>query len=352
MTTQAGIPTGYRRNLALEVLDFNEDGTIVEVVYTADGVPQVGRLDPYVRVEGETMNAELGIETEPCSDGGMNVTDIDAGDWIRVRGVDFGASGARSFGARVASASAGGTIEVRLGGENGTLAGTCTVPSTGGPQIWSTTSCDVTGATGVTDVTLKFTGANFNVDSWQFVAMDGGMGGAGGQSSAGQGGLPGGGASGTAGGGAGGTMPSSGGASSGGVSGGGAGAPGGTGNASGAGGTGPGAGGGATSAGASGAFAASGTGAAGTTSSGGTGMAGGPVAGASGGTRPVPRVSEDAGCACRASRHRASSFHGLLALLALVGTFAGRRCPSLVWTSTSSGFRRNVGARRRSSRAR
>ncbi len=187
VATEAGTPTTYKRNIALEVLNFETDGTIREVTYTTDGVPQVGRLDPYVRVEAETMNAQSGIETEPCDDGGMNVTAIQNGDFTRVRGVDFGASGAREFSARVASNATGGSIELRLAEEDGMLAGTCMVPNTGGPQTWATTTCDVTGATGVKDLYLKFTGGSFNVDSWQFTPVDGGTGGAGGGGAGGQG---------------------------------------------------------------------------------------------------------------------------------------------------------------------
>ena len=61
----------YKRNLAIEVLNFNSEGSVKRVTYTTDGVPQVGNLDPYVRVEAETTNAPSGIEAETCSEGGM-----------------------------------------------------------------------------------------------------------------------------------------------------------------------------------------------------------------------------------------------------------------------------------------
>jgi arabinoxylan arabinofuranohydrolase len=194
VATQAGISTTYKRNLALEVLNFATDGKIEQVTYTTDGVPQVGRLDPYVRVEAETMNAQSGIETETCSDGGMDVTQISNGDWIRVRGLDFGTKGAASFSARVAGTTSG-SIELRLGSATGALIGTCSVPATGGAQTWTTVTCSVSGATGVQDLFLKFTGSGsqlFNFDYWQFVPVEGtggtGSGGAsatGGASSAG-----------------------------------------------------------------------------------------------------------------------------------------------------------------------
>jgi arabinoxylan arabinofuranohydrolase len=203
VATQAGISTTYKRNLALEVLSFNSDGTIKEVTYTMDGVPQVGTLNPYVRVEAETMNAQSGIQTETCSAGGMDVTQISNGDWTDVRGVNFGTAGAKTFTARVASTASGGGIELHLGSLTGTLIGTCSVPATGGAQTWMTTTCNVTGATGVADLYFKFTGSQtFSFDYWQFTGGDGGAGGSGGaQGAAGTSGASGtGGVSGTGGG--------------------------------------------------------------------------------------------------------------------------------------------------------
>lgn len=189
---KAGVPDTYKRNIALEVLDFNADGSIKEVTYTTDGVPQVGTLDPYVRVEAETTNAQSGIETERSSGGGMYVSSIGDGDWIRVRGVDFGSSGAKSFSASVA-ATGTGSIEIHTDSATGPVLGKCDVAATGGAQTWATTSCDVTGATGVKDLVFAFKGS-FAFDFWQFTPVDGG---------AGSGGAGGGGAGGAASGGGG-----------------------------------------------------------------------------------------------------------------------------------------------------
>jgi arabinoxylan arabinofuranohydrolase len=185
VSTQAAIPTTYRRNLALERLDYDADGSIQQVTYTADGVAQLASLNPYLRVEAETLNAQSGIETEPSSAGGMNLTDLQSGDWVRLRGVDFGADGAEAFGASVASATSGGAIELRLDTADGLVIGTCSVPGTGGAQAWTISTCAVSGATGVHDLYLRFTGDGsslFNVDYWQFApsggAMDAGAGGA------------------------------------------------------------------------------------------------------------------------------------------------------------------------------
>jgi arabinoxylan arabinofuranohydrolase len=182
VATQAGISTTYRRNLGIENLNFDTDGTIRKVTYTTDGITQIGHLNPYVRVEAETTNAQNGIETENCSEGGMNVTNIGSGDWIRVRGVDFGSNGAESFGARVASTASDGKIELRLDSATGTVVGSCSVPSTGGAQTWANTTCPVTGASGIKDLYLRFVGGGFNLNYWQFVPSGGFIPGTGGTS--------------------------------------------------------------------------------------------------------------------------------------------------------------------------
>src|SRR4051794_31359975 len=161
---------GFTRSVAVERFSYNADGSIPTMTMTTAGAPQVGTLNPYVRQEAETIAWESGVETEPASEGGMNVGYIDNGDYIKVKGVAFG-GGATSFSARVASAASGGKIELRLGSATGTVVGTCTVPGTGGWQTWTTVTCPVSGATGTQDLYLRFTGGGgslFNLNWWQF----------------------------------------------------------------------------------------------------------------------------------------------------------------------------------------
>jgi arabinoxylan arabinofuranohydrolase len=164
-----------RRSICVKEMTYNDDSTIKKVPWWGKGapvpsVPQVGHLNPYVRNEAETICWSEGIKTEPCSAGGMNVCDIDNEDYIKVKGVDFGA-GAASFTAGISSATSGGKIEIRLDSLTGKLVGTCKVPATGGWQTWVSKSCAVSGAMGVHDLYFKFTGGNgllFNFDWWKF----------------------------------------------------------------------------------------------------------------------------------------------------------------------------------------
>jgi arabinoxylan arabinofuranohydrolase len=161
---------GFTRSVAVEKFSYNADGSIPAMNMTTEGAPQVGTLDPYVRQEAETIAWGSGIETEPSSEGGMNVGWIENGDHIKVKGVAFGA-GASSFTTRVASGTSGGRVELHLDSPTGPTIGTCTVPGTGGWQTWSTVSCPVTGATGTRDLYLRFAGGSgflFNMNWWQF----------------------------------------------------------------------------------------------------------------------------------------------------------------------------------------
>ena len=160
-----------RRSICVAKMTYNDDGTIAKVPWwNEEGVSQIGTLNPYVRTEAETICWSSGVNTEPCTEDGMDVCNIQNGYYIKVKGVDFG-SGAKSFDARVASATKGGKIELHLDSTNGTLVGTCKVPGTGGWQTWVTKSCKVRGAAGVHDLYLKFTGESgslFTFNWWEF----------------------------------------------------------------------------------------------------------------------------------------------------------------------------------------
>jgi hypothetical protein len=168
---------GYKRSIAVEKFNYNADGTIPTINMTTGGVPQLGTLNPYVTTQAETISWSSGVKTEVSSEGGLDVANIENGDFIKVKGVNF-SSGAASFDVRVASATSGGNIEIRLDDSTGgTLLGTCAVTGTGGWQTWVTKTCTVSNATGTHDLYLRFTGGSgflFNVNWWKFNAAGGG----------------------------------------------------------------------------------------------------------------------------------------------------------------------------------
>ncbi|GIQ64507.1 hypothetical protein PACILC2_30750 [Paenibacillus cisolokensis] len=170
-----GVPKGYR-STHLNRVFFNDDGTIQPVAADLKGVEQLKPLDPYVRVEAETMAWNAGIAVEPFgteggAEAGLAVADIDDGDWTAVSKADFG-DGAAAVKASVKSLGAGGAIELRLDGPEGRLIGTLAVPATDGSDRWIETTTAVTGTEGVHDLYLVFRGKagekTFLFDWWQF----------------------------------------------------------------------------------------------------------------------------------------------------------------------------------------
>jgi len=172
---------GYKRSVCVEEFTYGADGSIPMITASTKGPAPVATLNPYVQVEAETIAFSAGLKTETCTEGGMDVTQISNGDYIKVRNVDFG-TGAVSFDARVASTASGGSIELHLDSQTGTLLGTLAVPSTGGAQTWMTKNITVSGATGIHDLFFKFTGGSgaslFNFNWWRFTPKDAPDGGA------------------------------------------------------------------------------------------------------------------------------------------------------------------------------
>jgi len=129
----------------------------------------------FTQTSASGFSSQSGIQLENSSEGGQNVAFVDNGDYIAFTGMDFGA-GATSFQARVASNASGGSIELRLGGQNGTLIGTCAVPGTGGWQNWTTVTCPVNGnPSGTHTLYLKFTGGAGNLFNVLWFKFGGGL---------------------------------------------------------------------------------------------------------------------------------------------------------------------------------
>lgn len=167
IANQLGIPTEFKRNLGIETLNHKAEGTIEQVVYTANGVKQVESINPYNRVEAETMSAQKGVETEICRNGGMNVTGLKDGDWIKISGVDFGSETAKKFTANMVSN--GSIIELRIGSQTGKLIGTL---NTSASQNFKSISAKVDDeVTGKHDLFIVVKGSGTNplkIDWWKF----------------------------------------------------------------------------------------------------------------------------------------------------------------------------------------
>lgn len=164
---------GFGRSIAVEEFSYKPDGTFPIIMPTDSGVAPVGYLDPYRRVEAETMAWSQGVRVEPNARSGVYVSDIHDGDYIRVNNVNFGSGGPAVFGASVASALRGGRIEVRVDAPDGELAALMDVPGTGGWEEWKYIETRALAEIpGVHDIYFVFRGRKgpklFNIDYWNF----------------------------------------------------------------------------------------------------------------------------------------------------------------------------------------
>lgn len=180
-----GKDKGYR-STHIDNIEMNKDGSIKPIKGTWAGIEQLHTMNPYERIDAETIAWNAGIKVAPCKEEGKifkeyntALTDLQDKDWTAVAQLDFGKNGAAEFKVNAASAS-GGKIELRLDSPEGTLIGTAEVPATGGEDTYKTVSCKVDNVTGVKNVFLVFRGdaeANImNVDYYQFTEKEGGSG--------------------------------------------------------------------------------------------------------------------------------------------------------------------------------
>ncbi|MEV6808679.1 glycoside hydrolase family 16 protein [Streptomyces sp. NPDC051132] len=137
----------------------------VQVLQSSGGgttPPPPGGRDAYSPVQAESYDGQSGVVTETTTDtgGGQDIGSLANGDWALYKGVDFGATAARQFYARVASGAASGVsglVEVRLDSRTSAPVGSFAVGGTGGWQSWRTVPANIGAVTGTHDVYLTFT---------------------------------------------------------------------------------------------------------------------------------------------------------------------------------------------------
>ncbi|GHD37444.1 glycosyl hydrolase [Streptomyces mirabilis] len=127
--------------------------------------PKHRQAEHYGKASGIT------VQSKTTAHGGKTVGDIDNGDWISF--TPYSLSDAQKITARVSSAGAGGTLEIRAGSPTGRTLGRATVPVTGGWDTFQDVSADLAHAPrGTTALYLVFkgsgTGALYDVDDFTF----------------------------------------------------------------------------------------------------------------------------------------------------------------------------------------
>lgn len=138
-----------------------ENTGFVPVTSTPSWTRQLKYVNPYSIIPATLSAAmSIGLNTEPCSEGGLNLGYISSGSTTMLRGVDFGnTGGATSFILRVASPLDSVTLSVFVDGRE--AISNCAVPNTSEWQVFQNMTCLVNGApiSGVVkNVTLLFMG--------------------------------------------------------------------------------------------------------------------------------------------------------------------------------------------------
>lgn len=172
-----------RRSVDMDEMIYNDDGTIQNRSYwSVEGPEQVGTLNPFKRVEAETMAWSEGVKThfETEWEGDFDwdrgkkiadrlyVTSINHGDYIMVKGVDF-KDGPKSVDVSI-SPIYGGKIEIRTEKINGPIIAEIDISSSRELGIWRTLTAPVKDVKGVQDLYFIFKGKKdlFNFDWWKF----------------------------------------------------------------------------------------------------------------------------------------------------------------------------------------
>ena len=159
---------GYKRSTCVEEFTPNADGTIPFINFTSKGVEPLQTLNPFVLQEAETINQCQGVLCEGDYNG-CYVSHLSRSNYMKVRNVDFGETGAKSFKARIKS-DGNITLVVRTESKSSDAKGRLTIEPTNGE--WVELSCELTQPiTGVQDLYFTITGAptsQFKFDNWQF----------------------------------------------------------------------------------------------------------------------------------------------------------------------------------------
>ncbi|MEV7681189.1 carbohydrate-binding protein [Streptomyces sp. NPDC088341] len=119
-------------------------------------------------VEGESFSSSQGVQAadHAAASGGKTLGYIENGDWAGYASAPT--AGTKTFSAKVSSAGAGGTIQIRSGSATGAVLGSVAVPVTGGWETFTNVTTALTGTTSSGALFLTFTGGAgslFDIDT-------------------------------------------------------------------------------------------------------------------------------------------------------------------------------------------
>ncbi len=159
-----------RRSVGAAEMKYNPDGTIRELPYwTECHVEQIEPFNPFRRVEAETMAWGWGLKTAPLAGHNQYLTGIDNGEYLMLKGVDFGRKGAKNITMNGAAVKDGGKIVIRIDSQDGPVVGTINIGNTGSMDVYKDFSTRLKKVKGIHDLYFCFEGDGdslFNLDWW------------------------------------------------------------------------------------------------------------------------------------------------------------------------------------------
>lgn len=168
-----GVTGGYR-STHVNKLEVNEDGSLRRVIPDKYGIKQLKHFNPYQETKAVTMSNQGGIsiythkKTSFKEAALISLSDIDNGDWIEVRGVDFGKEGPSTLTLEYSCEGEGGAIRVSLDklGEN--VIGYAKIEPTKSKDSFQKITIEVNPITDVHNLYFEFVGSGYLFHSWSF----------------------------------------------------------------------------------------------------------------------------------------------------------------------------------------
>lgn len=169
-----GVEHGYR-STHVDTFTMQEDGSIGKIRQTLTGREQLTYVDPYevnravnIAVMGGMECILADAESEQYGVGNMALGGINSGDFVLVKGVDFGDDTPAKFSAWMKNPEGNtGVIQIRIDKPTGDILGYLPVEQPA-DQFTEFTAELTQQATGVHDLYLIFYGEGYEIENWQF----------------------------------------------------------------------------------------------------------------------------------------------------------------------------------------
>ncbi|MEP1448981.1 MAG: family 43 glycosylhydrolase [Paraglaciecola sp.] len=162
----------HLRSMRADALFFDNAGRIQAVIPTERGIG-TPLATAKLQIDRYSMLSDKGVKASKTSGGllpaNWQVDWVENGSWLNYDRVNFEQGKSKKIMVQAASQTAGGTVQVRLGGPQGEIIGEVAISGTGGWKKWQTFEAPLKAKlTGIHNLSFVFLGAEegylFNID--------------------------------------------------------------------------------------------------------------------------------------------------------------------------------------------